>query len=272
MTPAIRHGLAGTLALMSCLVGLSAGCRWRTGPRVVLILQVATDDIEGDTVDAGPARLLGDGAVEETIKVLKRRVRLLPLSDAVVTAYEGGADQVKVEMWGVSDLESAKKFLTRRGHLQLKVVEDFAGSRELLLKNHGGALPAPLQIFEGQGEEPGQAICYLVRRDVVITGRDIKGARAGVGLDNRPNVQFILSPTGAEKFGRETAANVGRRLAIILDDLVVSAPTIQGAIADSGVINGRFTSEEAAELAKVLRTGPLPARVTCLRVIGPAPP
>jgi preprotein translocase subunit SecD len=93
----------------------------------------------------------------------------------------------------------------------------------------------------------------------VITGRDLKNARASVDENNSPDVQFSLVPAGADKFKRETGRNIGRRLGVILDGQVYSAPVIQSQISNEGVITGRFSAEEADELAKVLRAGALPA-------------
>jgi len=105
-----------------------------------------------------------------------------------------------------------------------------------------------------------------VRREAVITGRDLKNARAGIDPQtNQPDVNFSLTPAGAEKFRRETGRNVGRRLAIVLDGTVESAPTIQSQISGEGVITGRFTAQEADELAKVLRAGALPATLKYLQ-------
>jgi preprotein translocase subunit SecD len=80
-----------------------------------------------------------------------------------------------------------------------------------------------------------------------------------VDENNQPAVHFTLTPQGADRFRRETGRNVGKRLAIILDGSVASAPTIQSQIGSEGVITGRFTTQEADELSKVLRAGALPA-------------
>src|SRR4030095_11379444 len=77
--------------------------------------------------------------------------------------------------------------------------------------------------------------------------------------------QFTLNPQGAEKFKRETGRSIGKRLAVILDDNVASAPTIQGQIGGEGVITGRFSAQEADELSKVLRAGALPATLKYLQ-------
>jgi preprotein translocase subunit SecD len=115
---------------------------------------------------------------------------------------------------------------------------------------------------------------YLVQREAVITGRDMKNARAGVDPQtNAPDVQFTLNPQGAEKFKRETGKNVGRRLAIVLDGNIHSAPQIRERIPSGRAqITGGFTIEEATDLAIVLRAGALPAPVQVLeeRTVGPS--
>ena len=145
------------------------------------------------------------------------------------------------------------------------MVEDDAGTRESLLEKTAGKVPDNMDVVQGQGQEAGQPVFYLVRKEAVITGRDLKNARAGVGQNNEPDVQFTLNPAGADKFKRETGRNVGRRLAIILDGSVASAPTIQSQIGAEGQITGRFTAQEADELAKILRAGALPASLKYLQ-------
>ena len=110
-----------------------------------------------------------------------------------------------------------------------------------MLQSFQGKVPDNMDVVEGRGEEPGKQVFYLVRREAVITGRDLKNARGGVGQNNEPDVHFSLNPAGAERFSRETGRSVGRRLAIILDGRVESAPTIQSQISGEGVITGRYT-------------------------------
>jgi preprotein translocase subunit SecD len=126
-----------------------------------------------------------------------------------------------------------------------------------------------MEVVQGPGDEPGRPEFYLVRRQALITGRELKRARRGVGQNNGPTILFSLNPPGAERFKRETGRSVGRRLAIILDGSVVSAPVIQGPIASEGQISGRFTVQEADDLAKILRAGALPVTVKVLQVSMP---
>ncbi len=209
-------------------------------------------------------RTIKDRTVKEAIKTLERRVNQLGVAEPVIAAQ--GNDQILVQLPGVTDIEQAKRVIKTTAQLTLKLVEDSGPNREALLQSFQGKVPDNMEVVEGQGDTPGQPVFYLVRREAVITGRDLKNARAGVDPQtNAPDVQFTLNPTGADKFKRATGQNIGRRLAIILDGIVASAPVIQGQISTDGVITGRFSAQEADELSKVLRAGALPATLRYLQ-------
>jgi len=89
---------------------------------------------------------------------------------------------------------------------------------------------------------------------------------------NRPSVRFVLTSDGARRFARFTSENIGRNLAIVLDNRVQSAPRIEGRIADEGSITGTFTTQETADLSLILRSGSLPASMSYQQehVIGPS--
>ena len=204
-------------------------------------------------------RQIKERTVKEAIKTLERRVNQLGVAEPVIAEYGNHGDQILVQLPGVTDVEQAKRVIKTTAQLALKLVEDTSPSQESLLQATGGKVPDDKEVVQGQGETPGQPVYYLVKKEAVITGRDLKNARAGVDQNNAPDVQFTLNPQGADKFKRETGRNVGKRLAIILDGSVASAPTIQSQIGSEGVITGRFTTQEADELSKVLRAGALPA-------------
>jgi preprotein translocase subunit SecD len=206
-----------------------------------------------------------DRTVREAIRTLERRVNELGVAEPVIAAHGDRGDQILVQLPGVRDVEQAKRVMQTTAQLALKLVEDSAPSQETLLAAHGASLPPNLEIVPGPGEEPGRPSYYLVRREAVITGRDLKSARVGVDQNNAPSVDFTLNPQGADKFKRETGRNVGRRMAIILDGRAHSAPVIQSQISDRGQISGGFSTEEADELAKVLRAGALPASLRPLQ-------
>jgi preprotein translocase subunit SecD len=210
-------------------------------------------------------RQIKERTVKEAIKTLERRVNQLGVAEPVIAQHGNRNDQILVQLPGVTDVEQAKRVIKTTAQLSLKLVEDVSTSREALLQATGGKVPDDKEVVEGQGDQPGQPVFYLVRREAVITGRDLKNARAGVDQNNAPDVQFSLNPQGADRFKRETGRNVGKRLAIILDGTVASAPTIQSQIGSEGVITGRFSAQEADELSKVLRAGALPATLKYLQ-------
>jgi preprotein translocase subunit SecD len=211
------------------------------------------------------ARQIKERTVKEEIRTLERRVNELGVAEPIIAEHGSSGDQILIQLPGVSDVEQAKSVISRTAQLALKIVEDSAPSQEALLQSFGGKVPDSMEVVQGQGEQAGQPIFYLVRREAVITGRDLKHARAGVDQNNQPDVQFTLNPAGAEKFKRETGRNVGRRLAIVLDGRVESAPQINSQIGADGVIQGRFTAQQADELSKVLRAGALPATLRYLQ-------
>jgi preprotein translocase subunit SecD len=205
-------------------------------------------------------RKVRERTVAEAIRTLERRVNQLGVAEPIIAPHGSRGDQILVQLPGVTDVEQAKRVISTTAQLALKLVEDSAQTRESLLQNFQGKVPDNMEVVSGSGDTPGQPVFYLVRKEAVITGRDLKNARASVDTQtSSPDVNFTLNPQGAEKFKRATGANIGRRLAIVLDGSVASAPTIQGQISSDGVIHGRFTTQEADELAKVLRAGALPA-------------
>jgi preprotein translocase subunit SecD len=206
-----------------------------------------------------------DRTVKEAIRTLERRVNQLGVAEPVIAQHGAKGDQILVQLPGVTDVEAAKRAVSTVAALSLRMVEDNAGTRESLLEKTQGKVPDNMEVLQGQGREAGQPEFYLVRKEAVITGRDLKNARAGVGQNNEPDVQFTLNPQGADKFKRETGRSVGRRLAIVLDNFVISAPTIQSQIGAEGQITGRFSAQEADELAKNLRAGALPATLKYLQ-------
>jgi preprotein translocase subunit SecD len=210
--------------------------------------------------------------VQEAIRTLERRVNELGVAEPVIAEHGDRGDQILVQLPGVRDPEQAKRVIKQTAQLALKIVEDQASSREALLQAHGGQLPPNMEVVTGQGPTAGEPIYYLVRREAIVTGRDLKTARVGVDENNQPQVNFSLNAQGAEKFKRETGRNIGRTLAVILDGTVDQAATIQGQIGAEGRITGRFTTQEADERAKVLRAGALPATLRYLQelTVGPS--
>ena len=206
-------------------------------------------------------RQVKDQTVQEAIRTLERRVNALGVAEPVIAAHGNRGDQILVQLPGVTDVEAAKRIIKTTAQLSLHLVENSAASQDMLLQGVGGKVPDHMELLPGQGTKPGEPVHYLLRKEAMITGRDLKSARVGVDENNRPDVEFSLKATAADKFSRDTGRNIGRQLAIVLDGYVFSAPVIRGKLgADRNQITGGFAStQEADELAKILKAGALPA-------------
>jgi preprotein translocase subunit SecD len=208
---------------------------------------------------------LRDQTVKETIRTLERRVNQLGVAEPVIAQQGTAGDQILIQLPGVTDVDQAKRVIERTAQLALKIVEADGSSKEELLARYQGNVPPNLELLQGPSKEAGKPDFYLVRREAAVTGRDLKNAYVGQDENGAPAIHFSLTPTGSTKFGNVTGANVNKKLAIILDGTVESAPNIQTKITAEGVITGRYSREEADELSKILRAGALPASLRYLQ-------
>jgi preprotein translocase subunit SecD len=219
---------------------------------------------------------LREDTVNQALQTIERRVNELGVAEPLV-ARHSAADQILVQLPGVTDVNRAKEIIRSTAQLELKQVEqgpfsDDAAARQAL----GNTVPPDMQILPGVLEAaPGQPAStgyYVVRRVPAVTGRDLRNARPTLDENNRPAVSFSLNQEGARKFGNFTQANIGKQLAIVMDNRVISAPQIQSRIDDEGRITGNFTTQESQDLSLVLRSGALPANLTYLeeRTVGPS--
>jgi len=210
-------------------------------------------------------RQVKEQTVQEAIRTLERRVNALGVAEPVIAAQGSRGDQILVQLPGVTDVDQAKRVIKTTAQLSLKLVETSAATQESLLQGVGGKVPDNMEMVSGPGETPGQPTYYLLRKEAMITGRDLKSARVGVDENNRPQINFALNATATDKFTRETGRNIGRQLAILLDGTVYSAPVIQSKLGSDNRITGHFTTQEADELSKILKAGALPATLRYLQ-------
>lgn len=215
---------------------------------------------------------LRNQALEQARNTIRERIDRLGVVEPEIADYGQNDYELVVQLPDVSDPTEVKSVIQQTALLELKIVQDGPfPTREAALAAHGGILPPDTQLLEGQ---PGQAgdSWYIVNRIAAITGRDLSGAQPGTGEDGRPVVLFTLNRDGAQRFGRITGENVGRLLAIVLDNRIVSAPVIHSQINDRGQIEGTFTPKEVQDLALVLNTGALPASLSYLQeeTVGPS--
>ncbi len=255
----ILLGLLGILLVASGGALVFHGARYVLHPAhggaVSLLLEVEV--LEAQREGAADA----DSALAGCVEVLAQRLDALGVSRPRVGVDDLLPHRIRIEMPAAEDPERVAELLTNRGELELTLVEqEGAASQEALLSLFGGSLPEDLEALCGQPEDVDPP-CIAVHREPVITGRDLEIARPSTGQLNEPVVSFRLTSSAGERFRGFTAANIGRRLAILYNGLPLSTPTIQDAIGRDGVIHGNFSMEEVFDLASVLRSGRLPAPV-----------
>ena len=214
--------------------------------------------------------------VQRTMDTISNRIDQLGLAEKAVQQYgRAGADyEILVQLPGVDDPARVKELIGTAAVLEIDDVKDgpFA-SRDALLAAHGGVLPLGTKAAKSKprGTSAGEE-WYLVSKTPVISGREMRNARAGQDEFRKWETDFTLSPDAGKRFGRYTEANIGNRLAVVLDNQIVSVATIQSRIEDSGRITNLGSEEEADNLSKYLRSGSLPAGVKYLeeRSVGPS--
>ncbi len=211
-------------------------------------------------------------AVRQALETLRNRVDQFGVSEPTLQRQED--NRILIQLPGVKDPQRAIDLLGKTARLEFKMVMENANPQDAV----AGKLPAGGQLLYERRVDPrsGTAteIPLVVESKTVLTGDLLSNAQ--VRIDNRfndPYVAIDFNAIGAKRFDQITAANVGKRMAIVLDDTVYSAPVIRERISGgSAQISGNFTEQEATDLAIVLRAGSLPAPVNILenRTVGPS--
>jgi preprotein translocase subunit SecD len=217
-------------------------------------------------------RSLRDYAVDQTLETIRNRIDQFGVSEPIIQRH--GENNILVQLPGIQDPERAKEIIGKTALLEFKLVDE-SGNVEQAIKF---APPPGRQVLYGQpsrGEGIGaEKEIYVVESRALMTGEYIQDARVRPAEQLQgASVELVLNPAGARLFEQITAANVKRRLAIVLDNRVYSAPVIQERIAGGRAsITGNFDLKEARDLAIVLRAGALPAPVEIVeeRTVGPS--
>jgi preprotein translocase subunit SecD len=216
---------------------------------------------------------LREEAVTQALQTIERRVNELGVAEPIVAPHGTAGDQILVQLPGVTDVNRAKEIIRSTALLEIKLVEAGpASSREALLQAYNGVVPDDMEVVTGVDPgQPGATAYYLVKKVAPVTGRDLRNARGTLDENNLPAVGFSLTRDGGAKFGKLTGDNIGRPLAVLLDNRVQQVATIEDRITDEGRIHGSFTQQEVQDISLMLRSGALPASLTYLeeRTVGP---
>lgn len=197
--------------------------------------------------------------IDQSVSIVRRRIDELGTKEPIVQGQ--GSDRVLVQLPGVQNPESVKILLGKTAKMSFHLVDETTS----VMQAKRGKISKTSRIMNGtEGDQ------YVVIRKPVVGGENLTDAR--VSFDNgQPVVSFRFNTIGGRKFAEVTSNHVGERLAIVLDNEVISAPNIQSAITGgSGIITGNFTTKSANDLALLLRSGALPAPLEVLeeRTVG----
>ena len=221
---------------------------------------------------ASEIKRIKENAINQTLEVIRNRIDQFGVAEPTITRV--GSDRVLVQLPGIKDPKRAISIIGKTAMLEFKLLDEEHSVQEAINKG----VPPGDEILYGKPMKgaTGRAsrVPYLLKKRVLLTGDHITDARVRIDpMYNEPYVALTFDKVGAKIFARVTRENVKKRLAIILDNVVYSAPVIQEPIPNGRAqITGHFTSQEAHDLAIVLRAGALPAPVRILenRTVGPS--
>ncbi|MYB51204.1 MAG: protein translocase subunit SecD [Acidobacteriia bacterium] len=211
--------------------------------------------------------------LQQSMSTIENRINGLGLTEPVIQQH-GRAEaehEILVQLPGVSDPARVMNLLQMSAQLEItKEIGGPYGSPEAARSQNNGILPANSEL--AHYTDRGRNDWYLLERNPIVTGRDLRGATAGRDTQNPGawQVSFSLSRQAGQRFGIFTAANIGQNLAVVLDNRIQSVASIESRIESEGVINNIDSQTEALDLALVLRAGALPASVVYLeeRTVG----
>ncbi len=223
-------------------------------------------------MDDKEAQRIRENAVDQGLETIRNRVDQFGVSEPTIMVQ--GERRILVQLPGIKEPERAINLIGKTARLEFKMVNEAMSVQQAL----GGAMPEDSEVLyqRQENKETGEISknSFLLKKRTVLTGETLTSAEVRYDSEfNEPYVAISFNSVGAALFHQITGENIGKRMAIVLDDNVYSAPVIQDVIpGGQAQITGSFTTEEAKDLALVLRAGALPAPVVILenRTVGPS--
>jgi preprotein translocase subunit SecD len=213
---------------------------------------------------------LDSRTVQQAISTITDRVNALGVTEPQIAPYGLGANQILVELPGVSDMNEVKNMIKSTARLEIHAVvgdgQTFP-SEQAALQSVGGTLPPDEEILPSEGElAGGSGGYYILQRVAIVAGSEFRSATPGTNPNtNQRNVNFTLTDAAGDKFWDFTSANVGKYMAVVMGGTVREVAVIKEPIRDSGVIEGSFSPAEVDKLSKLLRSGSLPASLNYIQ-------
>jgi len=252
------------MLLVIVLIALSVWAIYPPGEKINLGLDLKGGMhlvLEADTRRLPPGESVKD-AVDTALEVIRNRIDQFGVREPTIARQ--GLTRIVVDLPGIEDPQRAIELIGKTALLEFKLLDEKGDLNKAL----EGDIPAGDEIlYDSEGK------AYLVKKEALLTGSAIKDARVEINQWGQPYVALDFTKEGAEKFADITGKHVGERLAIILDNVVKSAPVIKTRITGGkAVIEGNFTMEEANELRIVLKSGALPIPLNIIQntTVGPS--
>lgn len=211
-----------------------------------------------------------DMAQDQALRTIRSRIDQFGVAEPDIRKQAGY--RIQIQLPGISDPRRAVQIIGQTAHLEFHIVRDDVDPGRAVLPSGVIALPM-MDKSEGGADKDGNPVMLALEKDAMLTGEDVVDARPSFDQMNQSYVMLNFNSRGAAVFDRITAENVGKRMAIVLDGKIYSAPNIRERISGGRAsISGSFTTAEAQDLAIVLRAGSLPAPVSVLeeRTVGPS--
>ena len=220
--------------------------------------QSEQDDLTFLKLMSEEAELIRENAVSQVLEVLRNRIDSLGISEP--SLQQQGVNNIVIQLPGLKDRDRAIELIGPQAVLQFQLVNNNATPDNY---NRLTEIVKYEEIWDKVTNKLISKRPYVLEKKILMTGEFIRDARVRIdSQDNRPYVSLSFDSIGADKFAKITRRNVGRNMAIVLDDKVQSAPVIREAITGGEAsISGQFTVEEADTLKIVLRSGSLPAPI-----------
>ena len=223
---------------------------------------------------------LKNRAVQQAIETIRNRIDKLGISEPTIQEHGLGKDQILVELPSIDDPARVKEIMQSTAMLEIRQALNNGApytSQDAALQANGGVLPPNSVLLPGKSiganDTNENDVYYLISRTSSVAGHDLREARVSRNSQtNMPEVEFFLTAEGGRRFSDFTGAHVGDYLAVVLDNKVMEVAVIKSQIGDTGVIEGRFTDQQAKDLALILNSGALPASIKYLQesTVGPS--
>ncbi|MGI4776230.1 MAG: protein translocase subunit SecD [Janthinobacterium lividum] len=229
------------------------------------LLLKAEDNIVSISYDESSLANLRSKVVEQSIEIIRMRIDSTGTKEPIIQRQ--GDKDILLQVPGEEDPSQLKNILGKTAKLTFHLVDENASLEE----SAKGRIPAGTMLLKGDNEGTGE-YHLVIKKKVIVSGDQLTNAQASFNQNSQPVVAFSFNNLGGKLFGEITKNNSGKRLAIVLDNKLLSAPVINEPIlGGSGIISGNFSVESANELALLLRAGALPAPLKIIeeRTVGP---